>query len=140
MSAHLCAFAVNHMTIPAFGCTALETVCAEVDSAGLRLLASAEIERFKHWHEETETAARELVPTATEVGAEAVDLIPVNHGAGCGNGEQFQALPHAGHDRLVSFEVFFRQFARLPTRRRRSPARWLTSTRAYAKYGIRAAR
>ncbi|NJO37126.1 MAG: hypothetical protein HC871_05255 [Rhizobiales bacterium] len=116
-SAPLRAFALNHMTVPSLNCTALfdlarsldcigielrndlsgrrlfdgdspETVKAALRATGLRLLALAEVKRFNDWSSGTEAAALALIKTAVAAGAEAVSLIPVNDGTGCGNGER----------------------------------------------------
>jgi 2-keto-myo-inositol isomerase len=109
--------ALNHMTTPGLGYRALialavglggvgielrndlagrtlfdgdapEAVSAAIKAAGLRLLALAEVKRFNAWTSETEAAALVLMETAVRSGAEAVSLIPVNDGSGCGNGER----------------------------------------------------
>jgi 2-keto-myo-inositol isomerase len=109
--------ALNHMTAPQLGHAAVidmarELGCAGVElrndlagrdlfdgdapeavkirmqRAGLRLLALAEIKRFNAWSAATEQSAGELMRIAVAAGAEAVSLIPVNDGTGCGNGER----------------------------------------------------
>jgi 2-keto-myo-inositol isomerase len=67
---------------------ASEMVQAAMQDAGLRLLAIAEVKRFNAWSAETEAAAGDLMRTAVKAGAEAISLIPVNDGTGCGNGER----------------------------------------------------
>jgi 2-keto-myo-inositol isomerase len=61
-------------------------------SAGLRLLAVAEVKRFNDWSEEKSAEALALMKIARAAGAEAVSLIPRNDNQGMGNGERQAAL------------------------------------------------
>jgi 2-keto-myo-inositol isomerase len=61
-------------------------------SAGLRLLAVAEVKRFNDWSDDKAAEALALMQIAQEAGAEAVSLIPRNDNQGMGNGERQAAL------------------------------------------------
>jgi 2-keto-myo-inositol isomerase len=61
-------------------------------SAGLRLLAVAEVKRFNDWSDEKAAEALALMQIAQAAGAEAVSLIPRNDNQGMGNGERQAAL------------------------------------------------
>lgn len=63
-----------------------------VRSAGLRLLAVAEVKRFNDWSEDKAAEALALMQIAQAAGAEAVSLIPRNDNQGMGNGERQAAL------------------------------------------------
>ena len=63
-----------------------------VRSAGLRLLAVAEVKRFNDWSEDKAAEALALMRIAKAAGAEAVSLIPRNDNLGMGNGERQAAL------------------------------------------------
>ncbi len=63
-----------------------------VRSAGLRLLAVAEVKRFNDWSEDKAAEALALMTIAKAAGAEAVSLIPRNDNQGMGNGERQAAL------------------------------------------------
>ena len=63
-----------------------------VRSAGLRLLAVAEVKRFNDWSKDKAAEALALMQIAQAAGAEAVSLIPRNDNLGMGNGERQAAL------------------------------------------------
>jgi 2-keto-myo-inositol isomerase len=113
-------FALNHMTVARLsfhdlvalasrlGCVGIEarndlpqplfdgvdpvTAGALVRSAGLRLLAVAEVKRFNDWSADKDDEALALMRIAKAAGAEAVSLIPRNDNQGMGNGERQAAL------------------------------------------------
>lgn len=63
-----------------------------VRTAGLRLLALAEVKRFNDWSDDNAAEALALMKIARAAGAEAVSLIPRNDNHGMGNGERQAAL------------------------------------------------
>ena len=122
MSANSASFSLNHMAAPkssyrelielaaALGCEGVEfrndlpgrrlfegeparNVRSAAQSAGVRVLALAEVKRFNDGCRERAAQADELIELAVECGAEAVSLIPVNDsGYRPGNSERNQRL------------------------------------------------
>lgn len=113
---HRLPLALNHMTVPGMafsdllmlasdlGCVGVELrndldqplfdgksaseAKAEAGSCKTELLALAEVKNFNRWSEEVASSATSLIRIASDCGASAVCLIPVNDGTGCGNGER----------------------------------------------------
>ncbi len=71
-----------------FDCAAPEDVAAAASSAGLRILALAEVKAFDDWSDAKREEAAALMKIARACGAEMVSLIARNDGKGMADGER----------------------------------------------------
>lgn len=65
-----------------------ETVRAEAQRRGLRIISINALQRFNDWTDERAREASDLIAYAAACGAEALVLVPVNDGSGRANGER----------------------------------------------------
>lgn len=117
-------FALNHMTAPSLtlaaffdlslslGITSVEirndlagnaildgTSAGDVkqlaEARGITIISINALQRFNEWNDAREAEAKELISYASQCGARALVLVPVNDGTGQANGERQANLRHA---------------------------------------------